>query len=178
MTIFRFFQDGGRPPSCICVACVRTAHEGHLVVFISVQSLVGIDVVVLIIMHVFRRRELGFKTPIQAPKMGCFGGWPLNGEPCEQNPKRHILARVRVVWAIMRKNPSTGLTCRWVLQSRGINKNNFAEKPPWTDVHRIWLSCRGHRRYDLWQIFGDRLRGVDSVGGRKFLFPIDKTSRG
>jgi len=48
-TIFRFFQDGGRPPSWICYVCVRTTHEGHLVVFIAVQNLVGIDAVVLII---------------------------------------------------------------------------------------------------------------------------------
>jgi len=47
MAIFRFFQDGGRPPSWICNACVGTTHEGHLVVFITVQNLVGIDAVVL-----------------------------------------------------------------------------------------------------------------------------------
>jgi len=47
MAIFRFFQDGGRPPSWICDARVRTTHEGHLVVFI-VQNLVGIDTVVSI----------------------------------------------------------------------------------------------------------------------------------
>ena len=46
MAIFRFFQDGGRPPSWICNACVGTIHEGHLVVFITVQNLVGIDAVV------------------------------------------------------------------------------------------------------------------------------------
>jgi len=49
MAIFGFFQDGGRPPSWICDACVRTTHEGHLVVFITVQNLVGIDTVVSII---------------------------------------------------------------------------------------------------------------------------------
>ena len=49
MAIFRFFQDGGRPPSWICNACVRTTHKGHLVVFITVQNLVEIDAVVLII---------------------------------------------------------------------------------------------------------------------------------
>jgi len=38
MAIFRFFQDGGRP----------FTREGHLVVFITVQRLVGIDAVVLI----------------------------------------------------------------------------------------------------------------------------------
>jgi len=46
--IFRFFQDGGRLP-WICDTCVWTTHEGHLVVFIAVQNLVGIDVVVSII---------------------------------------------------------------------------------------------------------------------------------
>jgi len=31
MAIFRFFQDGGRPPSWICNACVGTTHEEHAV---------------------------------------------------------------------------------------------------------------------------------------------------
>ena len=53
MAIFRFFQDGGRPPSWICYVCVRTTHEGYLVVFIAVQNLVGIDAVVLIICMFF-----------------------------------------------------------------------------------------------------------------------------
>ena len=39
-------------------------------VFITVQNLVGIDAVVLIIiMHVYRFREFGLKTPIQAQKL-------------------------------------------------------------------------------------------------------------
>jgi len=49
MAIFRFFQDGGRPPSWTSYARVRTNREGHLVVFIAVQNLVGIGAVVLII---------------------------------------------------------------------------------------------------------------------------------
>ena len=53
VAIFRFFQDGGRPPSWICNACVGTTHEGHLVVFITVQNLAGIDAVVLIICTFF-----------------------------------------------------------------------------------------------------------------------------
>ena len=53
MAIFRFFQDGGRPPSWICNACVGTTHEGHLVVFMPVQNLVRIDAVVLIICTFF-----------------------------------------------------------------------------------------------------------------------------
>jgi len=53
MPIFRFFQDGGRPPFWICYVCVRTTHEGYLVVFIAVQNLVGIDAAVLIICMFF-----------------------------------------------------------------------------------------------------------------------------
>jgi len=48
-----FFKDGGRPPSWICVAYVGTTHEGHLVVCITVQNLVGIDAVFLIICTFF-----------------------------------------------------------------------------------------------------------------------------
>jgi len=48
MPIFPFFQYGGFPPSWICDARVWATHEGHLVVFITVQNLVGIDVVVSI----------------------------------------------------------------------------------------------------------------------------------
>jgi len=51
--IFRFFQDGGRPPSWICYARVRTTHEGHLMVFIAMQNLVEIGAVVLIICMFF-----------------------------------------------------------------------------------------------------------------------------
>jgi len=53
MANFRFFQDGSRPPSWICNAVVGTTHVGHLVVFITVQNLVGIDTVVLIILCMF-----------------------------------------------------------------------------------------------------------------------------
>ena len=77
-----------------------------------------------------------------------FGFDPLNGKPYQRNPKRHILVRVRVVWAIVRENPSTRLTCRWVSEKRVIDKNwlYFTHSPissPWTDVHQFWHSCRG-----------------------------------
>jgi len=47
--VFRFFKDGGRSPSWIYDARVSTTHEEHLVAFITLQNLVGIDTVVLII---------------------------------------------------------------------------------------------------------------------------------
>jgi len=57
------FGDGGRPPSWNCGACVWIIHEGHLVVFITVQNLVGtgIDAIVLINMHVFYFASLAWK---------------------------------------------------------------------------------------------------------------------
>jgi len=72
MTI-SFFQYGGRPPSWICSARVWTTHERHLVVFMTVQNLFGINAVVSIICKLVRVfYELGLKTPIQAPKMRVF----------------------------------------------------------------------------------------------------------
>jgi len=55
------------------VVCVRTAHEGHLVVFIAVQNLVAIDAVVLTICMFFDFMS-GLKMPIHAAKMGFLGG--------------------------------------------------------------------------------------------------------
>ena len=61
MASFRLFQDGGHPPSWICNAYVGTTHVGHLVVFITVQNLVGIDAVVLIICTFFDFASLASK---------------------------------------------------------------------------------------------------------------------
>ena len=61
MTIFLFFQDGGRPPSWIGEERNWTTHAEHLVVFITVQNLVGIDAVVLIICMIFEM-PFGLRT--------------------------------------------------------------------------------------------------------------------
>jgi len=86
--IFQFFQDGGRPPSWICDACVGTTHEEHLVVFITVQNLVGIGAVVLIIYTFFDFASFAWKR-LFTPQ-NCFFLWfsPLNGEQCEKVPKK------------------------------------------------------------------------------------------
>ena len=40
-------------------------------------------------MHVFRFRDFGLKTPIQAPKIGVLGGFdPLNGEAHQRDPQK------------------------------------------------------------------------------------------
>ena len=76
ITIFRFFQDGGRPPSWICNACVGTSHEGHLVVFITVQNLVWIDAVVLKICTFFDFASLAWKRLFTPQNCFFLGFWP------------------------------------------------------------------------------------------------------
>ena len=99
MVIFRFFQDGGRPQSWTNPnVCVWTTHEGHLVVFVAVQNLVGIDAEVLIICMFFDFSSLAGKRLFTPPKIGVFGGFdPLNGEAHQRDPKRHILGQKDVV---------------------------------------------------------------------------------
>jgi len=46
MADFRFFQNGGRPPSWICFTRVGTNHAEYLVVFMTVQNLVIIGAVI------------------------------------------------------------------------------------------------------------------------------------
>ena len=56
----------------------------------------------------------GWKMPIHAQKIVFFGGQfdPQNGVQYQQKPKRHTLARVRVILAIKRENVVNGLNCR------------------------------------------------------------------
>jgi len=86
MAIFRFFQYGGHPPSWICSAHVWTIYEGHLVVFITVQDLVGIDAAVSIICTFFSFRKFGLKMPIHGPKIGTFGHSNETGAPTATLP--------------------------------------------------------------------------------------------
>ena len=73
MAIFRFLQDGGRPPSWICNACVGTTRKGHLVVVVVVFIYGGLYHCAKCgwnrcssfdNMHVFRFRGFSLKTPI------------------------------------------------------------------------------------------------------------------
>ena len=88
MAIFRFFQDVFRPPSWICNACVGTTHEGHLVVFITVQNLVGIDTVVLLICTYFDFRvwlENAYSRPkivFLTLKWVALWKYPKRAHPC------------------------------------------------------------------------------------------------
>ena len=113
--IFSIFQDGGRPPSWICLGHIWTTHSQYLGVSITLQNLVMIDAVVFLIIWTFQYLARLAKNPYSRPKIGVFGQFdPLNGLQYQQKPKRHILAWIRVIWAIKRENVVSGLTCRCV----------------------------------------------------------------
>ena len=98
---------------------------------------------------------------------------PTWGGSINETPKTHTLTWVRVVWAIKHKNPSTGLTCRWVHKKMykwkkiSIIFHPFAQKQSWTDLHQIWHGCRGCRCNHLNQIFWWSVKGGGFCGGSK-----------
>ena len=90
------FQDGSRPPFWICDARVWTTHEGHLVVFITVQNLFGIDSSVDNT-QVFIFCDLDLKTPIYATKIRGWGFDALNGEQSHRDPHNALPARKHAI---------------------------------------------------------------------------------
>ena len=127
------------------------------------------------------------KSTFGSPKMGYMS--PLIFVTPKRHIlacKRHILAWFRVFWVIMRQNRSKGLTCGLFPEKRYmyVCKNNLTlyfthlpRSPPRKDLHLNWYSgsSRGHNQ--LWQFFGNQLRGLDSVGGQSLPFPIDLAGR-
>jgi len=90
-------------------------------VSIVVQNLVEIDAVASKTWNFQYFARLAWKRIFTPPKLGFSGDFtPKMGGNVNETAKSHILARVRVVWAIKRENPSSRLTCRWV---HGKNKN-------------------------------------------------------
>jgi len=102
-------------PSWSCYARIRTTYDDYSVVSVVVQNLVDIDEVVSIVWNFQYFPRLAWKRLFTTPKMVVLGDFaPKMGSSINETAKRHTLARVRVVWAIKRENPSTSLTCRWV----------------------------------------------------------------
>jgi len=63
------------------------------VVFITVQTLLGIDAVVMILCVFFRFREFGLRTPISVPKIGVLSDLkPLMGSIINETQKAHPCA--------------------------------------------------------------------------------------
>jgi len=73
------------PLSWICNACAGTTHEGHLVVFITLQNLIGIDAVVLIICTFFDFASLAWKRLFKPQN---WGFWPPKWGAMWKVPKK------------------------------------------------------------------------------------------
>jgi len=92
-------------------------------------------------------------------------------------PKRHILARDRVVLAIARKNPPKGLTCRWVFEKTRYmdSYKNFCvhftylpRSPPCADSHEILREGSTRWRNQPCQILSQSDKGFWFCGGSNF----------
>jgi len=108
---FLISQDGGCPPSWICLSLFWTTREAYLVVFTGVQNLVEIDAVVLIIWNFKYFAHMTWKCLFMPPKLRFLGIWPVNGKIYQQNFRRHILAWKNVIWRTDRQNQFTSVTC-------------------------------------------------------------------
>ena len=95
-------------------------------------------------------------------------------------PKRHILARFRVFWAIKRQNPSIFLYVGPRKKIKSHKKLYFTalpRSPPWTDFYQIWNkhSTRGHNQ--PWRIVCQSVQGFRFYRGQIFHFPIGNWRR-
>jgi len=102
-------------------------------------------------------------------------------------PKRHILARNRVFWHILRQNRSRGLGSSEVQEPQKKDKQKNGKKTSrvntfgaevtharkrnaWADRDHLLHRCRGPRRNHPFQPLRLSLMGFERGGGSKFGF--------
>jgi len=125
---------------------------------------------------------LVWKRIFTLSKLGIWEFDLIMGNNIYKAPKRHIF----VLWEFVsfeRKNPSNRLTScdclkRYKILFKWLYFTYLPRSPQWTVLHRILHNSKDRRHNHLWQIFGNRMRYVNSVGGgRNSPFPIDKACR-
>ena len=123
-------------------------------------------------MHIFR-----FCECLENAYWGFGNLNPWMGGHINKIQRRHILALVRVVSAVMRER-----WCVWSVgefPKKGINKkciNHSPRNPRGGMCTKFGMPVGVADVITCDKFFGDWWRGVNSVGGRKLLFPIDKAS--
>ena len=134
--IWRFngFQNGGRPPSWICWARIRTTHDDYSVVSIVVQNLVDIDEVVSIVWNFQYFAGLAWKRLFSTPKLFYGGGnSPLKpGAISTKHPKGTPLREYASKFS---ENPNFG----------GVVAFSGFFKPNWRNIDSFILSKLLHR---------------------------------
>ena len=120
--------------------------------------------------------------PIHAPFWGVFGAhFPQMMSLIVLTPKRTILGRNYVIWAINRENRSRGLS--WACErekkdrtgknvTKGLYFTYLWRSPHWSDVHENLCSGWCSRRNHVCQVSKWNFHGLG--GGVEFsIFPID-----
>jgi len=181
MTIFQFFQDGGRPPSWICYVCVWTTHEEHLVIFIAVQNLFGIDSVVLIICMFFDFSSLAGNAYSRPQNWGFWRIWPRKWGGISTRPqKAHPWGKRRHMTYRLSKSVHRCDLCAWRRDQKRLRKKPNSGKLGIRQDHprrRIEMkSCMvgGLQMIDLrFHFHQNRLSSFWAVGGHNLPIPID-----
>jgi len=132
----------------------------------------------------FMFHHFGWKLPIQGQIFRVLG---VNMGQISIfhfiTPKRHILARFRVFWAIARQNPSRVLfsTLVWEKIKKSHKKLYFTplpRSPPWPDFYQIWNKRSSRGRNQSWQIVCVNLfKGFDFTGVKVSIFPTGNWRR-
>jgi len=95
-------------------------------------------------------------------------------------PKRHFLARNRVVWRILRQNRCTHLSCSLSQEPKknsrvtlGARNHACAEPKPLNRLDKILHGGRYHRRSYLHKFWWPSVKVFLGSGGQITPFPID-----
>ena len=99
---------------------------------------------------------------------------------CFATPKRHFLARNRVVWRILRQNQCTRLSCSLSQEPKkssrvtlGARNHACAEPKPLNDLDKILHGGRYPWRSYVHKFWWPSVKGFLGDGGQISPFPID-----
>ena len=111
--------------------------------------------------------------PIHAPFWGVFGAhFPQMMSLIVLTPKRTILGRIHVIWAINRENRSRGSSWAYVREkkdmtgqdrkkvTKGLYFTYLWRSPHWSDVHENLCSGWCSRRNDICQVSKWNFQGL------------------
>jgi len=132
------FQDGGYQPCCICFGVMADHPRSAFRRLNSILKSLVRRINSTGDIEMYRFWRFGLKLPIHATFGGVFGGiFRHMTSSIAVTPKRTVLGRKHVVWAIQRKNRCNGST--WARDREKIQDNKkvifplFGGKPPVLD---------------------------------------------
>jgi len=188
--MYKLMHNDGFPPSWIMAWQRWTTHEVYMVTGNLCSNFMSINLVVSKILSI-KLLQIWLKTPIQAAKIYVFGGFdPQTSNFIIETPKRHYLGGKHVLWAIMRRNRSSGMartrceeyTNKKNKQTKGRTKtcDKLGVRPahPLNPILTKFGTWGGLPDVFLKFEFQDnRSINVGAVGGQNLPFPIDKAHR-